>query len=255
MTTSSLQFSVAGLTHKGMVRAHNEDSICVLTEIGLWAVADGMGGHSAGDVASGIIAEELGSTGVAISAQDQRARVLERLDRAHRRIRDHAAANNLRTVGATTAALLIHESQLSCIWAGDSRIYLSRDGELTRLTRDHSEVAQYVAAGMMTESEARTAPRRNVITRAIGIGEEAQPEMVTGPAKPGDRLLICSDGLTEHVEDAELADVLADTMPVANVADWLLSETLRRGAKDNVSVIVVEFHGADDPDTRDVWTE
>ncbi|WJS86874.1 protein phosphatase 2C domain-containing protein [Paracoccus sp. TOH] len=233
-------YDFAALTDRGRQRAHNEDSIAARPEFGLWAVADGMGGHAAGEVASGMIAEELASLGVPVSAQDQRARVIERIDRAHRRILDHAQRNDAGGAGSTVAALLLHEAELACVWAGDSRIYLLRDGALTRLTRDHSEVAMLVAAGRMTEEEARSSGRRNVITRAIGVGAAADPETVTGMAKDRDRFLVCSDGLTEHLDDAEIAALLGRSGPAASVASALLEEVLRRGARDNVSVIVVD---------------
>jgi len=207
-----------------------------------------MGGHAAGDVASRMIVEELGSLGVTVSAQDQRARVLERIERAHRRIRGHADTHQLTTVGATLAVLLIHGAELTCIWAGDSRVYLWRDTALTPLTQDHSEVAQMVAAGTLSPSEARESPRRNVITRAIGIGATPQPDMVSGAVRNGDRLLLCSDGLTEHVPDAELGLVLARPDDPESLAQALIALTLERGARDNVSVIVVDCLALPDAD-------
>ena len=233
-------FRTGARTDTGRVRSHNEDSVAALPDLGIWAVADGMGGHAAGDVASSIIVEELASLGVPVSAQDQRARVLERLDRAHHRIAAYAAEQGQRTVGATVAALLVHGGELTCIWAGDSRIYLWREGVLTPLTRDHSEVAQMVAAGTLTEDEARTSPRRNVITRAVGIGAEARPELVSGALRSGDRLLLCSDGLTEHLGEDDLAQALGSEVPAELLAENLLNATLNRGARDNVSVIVVD---------------
>ncbi|WP_323718673.1 PP2C family protein-serine/threonine phosphatase [Paracoccus aminovorans] len=234
------RYDFAALTDRGRLRDQNEDSVIALPEFGLWAVADGMGGHAAGEVASGIIVEELASTGVAVSAQDQRARVIARIDRANRRILDHAGRNGARGAGSTVAALLLHETELACVWAGDSRIYLLRDGRLTRLTRDHSEVALLIAAGRMTEAEARASSRRNVITRAIGVGDHAEPEVVTGLAQDRDRFLICSDGLTEHFQDVEIAQFLGQAGRAASVASGLIGETLARGARDNVSVVVVD---------------
>lgn len=233
-------YDFAALTDRGRQRPRNEDSVIALPEFGLWAVADGMGGHAAGEVASGMIVEELASTGVAVSAQDQRARVIARIDRANSRILDHAGRNAARGAGSTVAALLLHDTELACVWAGDSRVYLLRDGRLTRLTRDHSEVALLIAAGRMTEDEARASSRRNVITRAIGVGSTAAPEVVTGLAMDRDRFLICSDGLTEHLGDAEIARLLGRAGRAASVAEALIDETLARGARDNVSVIVVD---------------
>lgn len=245
---AAIEMRVGGLTDVGRVRKHNEDNIALLTLQGIWVVADGMGGHAAGDVASAIIVEEMESLGMPVSAQDQRSRMLERLDRAHLRILAHAQANGLSIVGATVAALLIFEAELTCVWAGDSRIYLWRQGKLTQLTQDHSEVAQLVAAGQMTEAEARTAARRNVITRAIGIGPNADPQLVSGVAQPGDRFLVCSDGLTEHMDDHDIAALLANPAPPNDIASALIRETLERGAKDNVSVIIVDCEPAAEGD-------
>ncbi|GLK65517.1 SpoIIE family protein phosphatase [Paracoccus kondratievae] len=237
-TASGFLYDFAALTDRGCRREQNEDSVIALPEYGVWAVADGMGGHAAGEIASGIIVEELASTGIPVSAQDQRARVIERIDRANRRIRNHTGENG--GAGSTVAALLLHETELTCVWAGDSRIYLLRDGRLTRLTRDHSEVEMLIASGRMTEVEARASGRRNVITRAIGLGPAAEPELVTGLAKDRDRFLICSDGLTEHFEDAEIAALLGEAARASEVAARLIAGTLERGARDNVSVIVVD---------------
>lgn len=238
--TARLSFSAAARSHEGLVRQYNEDSFASIPELALWVVADGMGGHSAGDVASRIIVEEMASIGVPISATDQRARFSERLDRAHRRILSYADENTLQTVGATVAALMIFGTELTSAWAGDSRVYLMRKGRLTSLTRDHSEVAAMLAEGTISETEARNSPRRNVITRAIGIGDEATPEMVSGVAEPNDRFLICSDGLTEHLADEDIAGILAREATPDETAELLISVTLERGAKDNVTVIVVD---------------
>lgn len=236
----AFEYDFAALSDRGRVRQQNEDSVGAFPEFGLWVVADGMGGHAAGDVASRIIVEEMGSLGVPISAQDQRARVRERLDRAHHRILNHSRDSGLGGAGSTVAALLLHGAELACVWAGDSRIYLMREGRLTPLTRDHSEVAMMVAAGTLTEDQARSAPRRNVITRAIGIGQAVEPDTVSGVIKDGDRLLLCSDGLTEHLTDAEIAGFVGRRLDAGGVATALINETLQRGARDNVSVIVVD---------------
>lgn len=245
----ALSFRAAARSHEGLVRRYNEDSFASIPELALWVVADGMGGHAAGDVASRMIVEEMASIGVPISAADQRVRFRERLDRAHHRIRSYAAENTLDTVGATVAALMIFGTELTCAWAGDSRVYLLRKGRLTSLSRDHSEVAAMIAEGTITEEEARNSPRRNVITRAIGIGADAEPEMVTGVAAPGDRFLICSDGLTEHLDDVAIAHVLGRDDSPDETADLLVSLTLERGAKDNVTVIVIDASTL--PDTFD----
>lgn len=245
--TVLFSYDFSALTDRGCVRPQNEDSVAAYPEFGVWVVADGMGGHEAGDVASRIITEELASLGVPISAQDQRARMLERIDRAHQRILAHSRDRGLGGAGSTVAALLLYESELACVWAGDSRIYLMREGRLTPLTSDHSEVAMMVAAGTMTQEQARTAPRRNVITRAIGIGQLAQPETASGVIKDGDRFILCSDGLTEHLADNEIAGFAARALNAQETASALITETLMRGAHDNVSVIVVDCTAIPEP--------
>ncbi|MDO5612956.1 MAG: protein phosphatase 2C domain-containing protein [Paracoccus sp. (in: a-proteobacteria)] len=230
----------------GLVRAHNEDSLLSLPAAGVWMVADGMGGHDAGDVAAAIIAEEIESVGIAVSTQDQRARVAERLGRAHHRITAHSREMGLATVGATVAALLIFETGFACLWAGDSRIYLLRAGRLSRLTTDHSEVQELIDAGRLTAQQARTWPRRNVITRAIGIHDGPHLETVTGMVMPGDVFLLCTDGLTEHLPDPDLTALLAGQGSAQAVADALIAETLQRGARDNVTTIVLRCLPTDD---------
>lgn len=243
------QFETGEATHQGCVRDHNEDAALSVPQAGLWLVADGVGGHEAGDVASALIVEEVGSVGVPVSAQDLRARVSERLARADRRIRDHAERRG-GLVGATVVVLLIHDTGFTCLWAGDSRIYLLRHGRLTRLTTDHSEVQALIDAGAMTEAEARRSPRRNVITRAIGIEHAAVTEAVTGTVQAGDLFLLCSDGLTEHVSDEELAPFLAQDLPAQALAEGLIAETLARGARDNVTAVVLRCLSGHAPDLR-----
>ena len=233
-------FDTGADSDTGRLREHNEDSYLTLPQSGVWVVADGMGGHHAGDVASGIITEEIESVGVPVSGQDQRARVSERLERAHNRILGHSAEIGHATVGATVVALLIHDEGFACMWAGDSRIYLLRAGRLSRLTIDHSEVQELLSSGAITEEEARNWPRKNVITRAIGIHDGPNFETVTGSVREDDIFLLCSDGLTEHFHDEEITQVLAHPGADAqSMVDILIRETLNRGARDNVTCIVV----------------
>lgn len=232
-------FESAAASHQGRVRQHNEDNLILLPEAGVWAVADGMGGHQAGDIASHMIVAEIGSLGLPVSAQDQRARVVERIDRANQSILAHARARQLTTVGSTLASLLIHGAEFACIWAGDSRVYLLRKGLLHRLTTDHSEVARLIAVGDLTEEEARNYPNRNVITKAIGIQIDPRPETATGVVESGDIFLLCSDGLTEHNSDEDLRQMLLMPEPMQLLADRLIGQTLDRGARDNVTVVLV----------------
>ncbi|MFD1881851.1 PP2C family protein-serine/threonine phosphatase [Paracoccus pacificus] len=232
------RFDTGLSSDRGCMRDHNEDSALALENAGIWAVADGMGGHEAGDVASRIVVEELGSVGMAVSAHDLGARVAQRLERAHQRILTESDQRGGTTMGATVAVLSIFEEGCGCTWAGDSRIYLLRANRVRRLTSDHSEVQGMIDAGTLTEDEARHSPRRNVITRAIGITAVDGPETVTGMVEAGDTFLICSDGLTEHIDDAELPGLL-NVGDAQAMSDRLIAVTLDRGARDNVTAVVV----------------
>ena len=226
-------------TDVGRVRSINEDAFLSRPEAGLWVVADGMGGHAAGDFASDRIVRELFTVGMPGSGADFQARFMERLARANDAILAHARHLGVGTVGATLVALLIDGQDYACIWAGDSRIYLWREAVLTQLTKDHTEVQALLDAGTVTAEEAQTWARKNVITRAIGVTRTPDCDVVGGRIRVGDRFLLCSDGLTGHVSDAEIAAILGAHEPQA-ACDRLVALTLERGAKDNVTVIVLQ---------------
>lgn len=241
---SGAAFTTGTRTHAGCVRPQNEDSLLARPDLGLWVVADGMGGHAAGDVASRLLIEAFAHLSAPQSASEQRAEMFDRLAEGHQHIVAHAIRNGIYMMGTTVAALAIHDGETSCLWSGDSRIYMLRQGRISALTRDHSEVALMVESGILTPEEARLSPRRNMITRAVGIGADPQAEIVTLPAEDGDRLLLCSDGLTEHLRDDEIAALLDRPGTPQAIADAMVSMTLDRGARDNVTVIVVDYAAA-----------
>jgi protein phosphatase len=238
-------FRTASVSHVGMVRELNEDSVLARPEIGLWAVADGMGGHGGGDVASRAVVAAL----AALAPQETGAALLGEFEtsivRVNAELRALARSRGASVVGATLVAVLVHGVHFACVWCGDSRVYLLRGGALEQITRDHSEVQDLVDRGVLDRDEARAWPRRNVVTRALGATDQAELEIVDAPAFAGDRFLLCSDGLTAHVEDGEIAALLAVDDP-QKACDDLLAVTLQRGASDNVSIVVV----ACDADTR-----
>jgi serine/threonine-protein phosphatase Stp1 len=233
-----LGFECISRTHVGLRRKVNEDSVMVRTDHGMWAVADGMGGHEAGDVASQKVAEALASlpagrdlddvTDTAVSALDDVNAELIRLARS-----DHRP----RTIGSTVVGLAIREGQYRCFWAGDSRAYRIRGNAIERLTRDHSLVQGLIDAGMLSREEAKDHPDANVITRAVGASENLDVEIAAGDAQPGDQFLLASDGLTRLVEDDELASIIS-SWPAGEAADTLIDAVLARGAPDNVSLII-----------------
>ncbi len=231
-------FETGQATDVGCVRAVNEDSFLSRPESGLWVVADGMGGHAAGDFASQAIVKELFSIGVPGSPDDLQARFMERLIRANEQILSHSADLQRGTIGATVVSLLVHGQDYACIWSGDSRAYLLRDGVLVQQSRDHTEVRALLDAGSITDSEAANWPRKNVITRAIGVSDQPECDIVGGSLQLGDYFLLCSDGLTEHLSDADIAAMLAGHEP-QEACDGMVAETLARGAKDNVTVIAI----------------
>lgn len=229
-------FETGQATDVGCHRQVNEDNFLSRPDYGLWVVADGMGGHAAGDFASLTIVQELNSVGVPASADDLRARFMERLTRANEIILQHAAQIDRGTVGATVVSLLVHGDDFACIWSGDSRVYLLRSGHMVQQSRDHTEVRALLDAGTITVEEAENWPRKNVITRAIGVTPQPECEFVAGKLKVGDVFILCSDGLTEHLSDDEIAQHAAG-LSAQEACDAMVRETLARGARDNVTVI------------------
>jgi len=234
-------------TNVGCVRSVNEDSFLSRPEAGLWVVADGMGGHAAGDFASRTIVQQLYSVGFSSAPDDFQARFMDRLGQANDEIREHAASMGGATIGATIVALLFQGRDYACIWSGDSRIYRLREGLLQQQTRDHTEVQALIDAGSISADEATRWPRRNVITKAIGVSAVPDCDVVGDRALVGDVFLLCSDGLTEHVSDAEIGEAIC-TMAPQQACDALISTTLERGARDNVTVIVLRCGPPPEPE-------
>ena len=231
-------FETGQATDVGCHRQVNEDNFLSRPDYGLWVVADGMGGHAAGDYASMTIVQELNSVGVPASADDLRARFMERLTRANEAILTHAAQLDRGTIGATVVSLLVHGEDYACIWSGDSRVYLLRGGHLVQQSRDHTEVRALLDAGTISAEEAANWPRKNVITRAIGVSEMPHCDMVSGRLELGDVFVLCSDGLTEHLTDDDIAQY-AGALPPQQACEAMVQETLARGARDNVTVIAM----------------
>lgn len=238
MSNPKFRFETGAVTHDGCVRDHNEDRYLSAPQHGIWLVADGMGGHFGGDVAAQIVVDRIETVRQSSSAADLRARFLDRVARANEDIRAHSARHDGVTIGATLAALLIHEAHFACCWCGDSRIYLLRDGVLTQLSRDHTEAQELFDSGAITAEQAENWPRKNVITRAVGVYEQAEIDHATGTLRDRDAFLLCSDGLTGHLHDDEIVAMMRG-QPSQAACEALLAETLRRGASDNVTVIVV----------------
>jgi serine/threonine protein phosphatase PrpC len=240
--TTPFAFRTAWVSDVGRVRELNEDSVLTKPEIGLWAVADGMGGYGGGDIASRAVVEALRTLAPTASAALLLDAFEQQIVRVNSDLRALALAREAVVVGTTLVALIVHGAHFACIWCGDSRAYLRRDGVLWQISRDHSEAQELIDHGLLDEEGARTFPRRNVVTRALGATDQAELDLVDGRIYSGDRFLLCSDGLTVHVAKDEIAAMLSSEDPQSAV-DGLLNLTLSRGASDNISIIVVDCQG------------
>jgi serine/threonine protein phosphatase PrpC len=245
MQDAKSRIEAGAATHVGKVRRQNEDNYLVATPRGLWAVADGMGGHEAGEVASRIVVDELAAVETPATAAELLASCEQRLINANSRLKKLADERGA-LIGTTVAVLLIFDGHYACVWSGDSRIYRLRRHRIEQISVDHTEAQELVSAGRLTVEEARAWPRRNVITRAIGVSDDPELEIKGGALEPGDTFVICSDGLTAHVEDEEIL-ALAGESPPQRACDLLVGLTLDRGAVDNVTVVAVRVDSAAAP--------
>jgi serine/threonine protein phosphatase PrpC len=237
MTSPPLRLKFAAITDKGAVRSQNQDSYLTRPEAGLWVVADGMGGLARGEWASAEVTQALTDAPLTGGFEADVEQVANAIHSASGRIFAEASTAG-QQMGSTVVALLVNGSRFAVLWAGDSRAYLLRGGELYRLSRDHRLVQERIDAGLLTPAEARGHPLSNVISRAAGVEPGLEIDVITDEAEVGDVFMLCSDGLHEMVEDAEIADRLGGKPPKAMV-DQLLELSLSRGAPDNVTIVAV----------------
>jgi serine/threonine protein phosphatase PrpC len=240
--SSICDFAVSSFmaTHVGAVRRHNEDSCLDRSEIGLWLVADGMGGHAAGKAASRLIVESLSTMAAPADPRSFLAAVRARLNEANLQLVAEAARRGVDVMGSTVVALLVQGGSFACLWAGDSRLYRLRNGELRQLTRDHSHVWEMVEAGLLDATAAERHALAHVITRAVGAGPELFLDKVTDRLDPQDLFLLCSDGLSRMVPDAEIAAIVRRT-PLPLLPEALINASLDYGGRDNITVIAVQI--------------
>lgn len=236
--TEQLTWHSAAATHVGTVRKVNEDAYLDRPEIGLWLVADGMGGHHAGDVASNMIVQSFDDIRAPDSRDEFLEAILDRLQTVNSDLQRYAADNDASVVGSTVALLFSYGSRASCLWAGDSRIYLLRDGHLRQLTRDHSKVEELISLGLVDREDADTHPVGNVITRAVGAADSLAVDIVSHEMCAGDRYMLCSDGLNKTLSDKEIAEILQQR-DCAEAPKVLLYRALDNNARDNITAVVV----------------
>lgn len=221
----------------GLVRERNEDAILDLPERGLWAVADGMGGHAIGDYASQSVVAALASLPPPDSLENYVRAARLKLDEVNQRLLDEAANRHVRRIGSTVVLLLAWQQHCACLWAGDSRIYLYRDGQLRQLTRDHSQAESLRAQGLVTREDDIPQLARNTITRAVGAATFLELDEVGLEVWDGDIFLLCSDGLSNLVTAAEIGSALARG-DCRHGVETLVNRALERGGRDNISAVV-----------------
>ena len=240
--SSGKYWSSAAATSRGHVRSENEDTYLIDGIHGLWAVADGMGGHQQGSLASQLVAESL----LGISVEDELESRLEQAARALQAVNFHLSCERTLTapqqmIGSTAMVLIAQSGRASCLWVGDSRCYLLRRGVLYQISEDHSLVQQWVNAKRITPEEAKQHPQNNVITRAIG----ASPDLLLASAEfelyADDMLLLCSDGLYREVSTDVLIKSLSSLVPEKAVKT-LMQHGLAGAASDNITVVVVRIN-------------
>jgi serine/threonine-protein phosphatase Stp1 len=246
-TARSGSFRSGAATHAGAANRLNEDAFVNRPDLGLWAVADGAGGHESGEVASAEVAGLLQTIDAGLSAAEMLLEVRSRLEAAHARLHAEASRHGDGAMVATTVVVLLaRDDHFACLWAGDSRAYLLRDHTLTKITRDHSLVQALVESGTISEAEAIGHPQANVITRAVGADSDVlELEKRTGQLMAGDRLLLCSDGLSKTLPEEQLAELLSGDD--ATGAARLVMAALTAQATDNITAVTIDFSAGDGP--------
>ena len=237
VTASPLRIESWAKTHEGRVRAHNEDSHIVRDGDGLWAVADGMGGHEGGGWASGRIVEALAAADAEGGFEAVRDAAAEAISSANAAILAEARDRG-KQMGSTVVAMLNRGTRYAILWVGDSRAYLMRGGRLVQLNRDHSQVQEMVARGLMNPDQAVGHPMGHILSRAVGVQARVEVDRVDGELQAGDIFLLCSDGLHGVVGEGEIAGHLARASP-DEALEQLVELTLAKGAPDNVTAIAI----------------
>ncbi|MBA3581925.1 MAG: serine/threonine-protein phosphatase [Gammaproteobacteria bacterium] len=237
-TQPLVEWRSCGLTTVGAVRKHNEDSYLAMPEKNLWVVADGMGGHARGDLASQAVVHAYSDFEPLRTLAQTMDDLEDRALKVNTKLREHLDGNPSKVMGSTIVLMHARQQYVFLLWAGDSRIYLYRKGNLLQVSHDHSFVQESVDKGAMTPSQAQNHPNANIITRAIGVHDHLYLDVEYLEYQAGDKFLLCSDGLFKDVTMAEIAEQL-DKIPF-KAAEGLIEMALSKSANDNVTIIVVE---------------
>jgi protein phosphatase len=238
----TLHFRSAGRTETGKVRRYNEDAILVRDDLGLWAVADGLGGHTAGDFASALIVERLGALERAGSVFDFVETIEDSLQQVNAELRAAALARHVDVI-ASTLVVLVHDADfVLCGWVGDSRVYVHEEGRLAQLTRDHVHGQPVDVTHYGFNGAPPLAPGSGVLTRAVGVEDALFLDWAVAGSRPGVQFLLCSDGINKELSDAELADAFRrQPAEPRQLVDHLFELSLARRARDNLSAVIVRL--------------
>ena len=246
-----MHITCAARTDVGLIRSGNEDNYLIVPDRGLFIVADGMGGHAAGEVASEmavrIISGDLGSFR-GLGPEEAATRMINAIRQANAAIYERTLSeHDKRGMGTTVTALTLYGNRFLIGQVGDSRAYLMREGKLTQVTKDHSYVQEQVDAGYLTPEQARAHPYSNVITRCVGANADVMPDVYVGSARANDLFLLASDGLTGMLEDPQLAEILRSGRMPQEQVDTLIEEGNRHGGLDNITAIIVRIDSVEPP--------
>lgn len=239
MSQNCFYWVSAHLTDKGKVRTINEDACLDRADLGVWVVADGMGGHAAGDLASGMIINDLKSTNPGDSIGNLASDVEERLQLVNQKLLEESQRRGGEIIGSTVVTLLAYDGYCIYQWAGDSRIYLYRRGVLKQLSRDHSQIEELVEQGLVSSDQAEQSSIANYITRAVGASEVLELDAEIVEPCDGDLFLLCSDGLNKEVNDTEIAEILGQ-YSFQEAIQQLIDLAMQRGARDNITLVLIE---------------
>ena len=239
---AKLRSTTGAGTHEGRVRDHNEDSWFAAEEQGLWAVADGMGGHEGGEWASAVVVDQLRKLGLAGAFDECCEQIAEAIHAANRLIFAEALKRG-KQMGTTAVILFVRARRFAVLWVGDSRAYLLRDGVLHQISKDHTQIQEMLDRGLLDPSEAEKHPMRHILARAVGVTEAMEVDVIVDDIEAGDTFLLSSDGLHCCVGQNDIRSILGGSSPDV-IATKLVEMSLDHGAPDNVTVVAVRFREA-----------
>ena len=241
--TELYNIRAAGRTDVGLVRKANEDSILMMTEQSFWLVADGMGGHANGAIASQTAVSGFKALQLSEDFEQAITEIADRVHAVNSRLSHMNVEAESGQMGTTAISLLIRGDKFAIIWVGDSRAYIYRRGGLFQISVDHTHVQDLVDEGILNPDEAKDHPMGHVLTRALGVQESVQVDVVQDMIEPGDRIILCSDGLTGPVSDEKIREIVSKN-DIEDSVTQLIGQAYEGGAADNVTVIVVAIDGA-----------